>query len=467
MPKPDNKGGGGGNTTATPPAGAIVGTEGNDVFTLTSSPFASTALDDVIWSLGGDDFIDGGAGNDTIEAGDGNDTITGGDGDDVINGGAGGDLIYGSAGSDTIDGGDGVDVVQYEGELGVDYDVVTITEIQGKGKNAREVVVETQVYALDGSGDVDIITNVDSVIFVTYPPVGSITTQGDFAAVTFNDTVTINVLDNDYIEGGALGVGLTLTAIDDIQLDVNNDGINDYDIIPDGVDLSYFATGGLLTDGSLLTVGSDGTVTWDPNGQYDTDTGEPPVITFLYEASDGSGGSAFGDVTFQVTYPAPLGDITFETMEPVYDEITATIFGWHIYQDGPNNSYWISQLTSATNYFEERDLAAADNFDYDLDGDDEFRVWTENDGTTHEMNVTHSGGETFNLGGMTLIGLDAGEEALFVFSDGSGNPVGSVTVTSDDLVGGVLEFDNATDVYQFNVIAGAGDEFYVDDIFFV
>lgn len=471
MAKPDKAGNGGGNTgAATPPPGAIVGTDGNDLILPGASPFGSTAMDDVIWTLGGDDFIDGGDGNDTIEAGSGNDTITGGAGDDVINAGSGGDIIYGSPGSDTIDGGDDrdPDIVQYEGTESVDYDVVYITEIVGKGKNATEVVTEIQVYALDGSGDVDILTNVDGVIFVEFPEPGAIITQGDFSFVRAGETVTVNVLENDYIEGGAPGTSLTVTDIVDILIDVNGDGVNDNNLIPDGVDMSFFETGGLLNDGSILTVSPDGTMIWDPNGVYDTDTGEPPVISFLYEASDGNGNSALGDVTFQVTYPAPAGDITFDTMTPVYDPITAEIFGWHIYQDGPDGSYWVSQLSSATNYFEERDLAAGGNFDYDGDGDDEFRVWTEADGTTHEMNIKHADNSPFDLGGLTLIGLDEGEEATFVFSDASGNPLGQTTVTSADLdENGLLEFANATGIEQFNIIAGENDEFYVDDIFFV
>lgn len=471
MPKPSNAGGGGGkNTTATPPPGAITGTESGDVITPSSSPFASTGLDDVIWGLGGDDSIDGGAGNDTIEGGAGNDTITGGDGDDVINGGDGGDLIYASAGSDTIDGGTdgGADFVQYQGTEGVDYDVVVITETVGKGKKAVEVVKEFQVYALDGSGDVDIITNVDGVLFVEYPEPGVIITQGDFSFVDHSGTVTIDVLANDYLEGGTPGTGLTLTEIVDIMIDVDVDGVNDNDLIPDGADLDYFAAGGLLNDGSILTASADGTLTWDPNGVYDTDPGTSPVVSFWYEASDASGNSAYGDVTFQVTYPAPTGDIGFESMTPVYDPITADLFGWHIYQDGPNDSYWVSQLTSATNYFEERDLAANGNYDYDGDGDDEFRVWTDADGTTHELNVKHEDNSAFDLGGMTITGLDAGETAQFVFSDASGNALGQVTVTSDDLdANGLLTFTNATGIEQFNVVAGDDDEFYVDDIFFL
>ena len=468
MPKPTGTGGGGGggggggkgNAAATPPAGAIVGTDNPEAL-------SGTGGDDVIWSLGGDDEVFGLAGNDTIEGGDGNDTIDGGDGNDVLNGGAGADLFIGSAGSDTIDGGGGSNQVLYYADDPNDYTITEITQIQGKGKNAQEVIVGYEVAANDGSGDIDYITNANVVVQVLPPP-GAITTQGDFATVDRDGTVTLNVLDNDYIEGGALGVGLTLTALSDIQLDVDGDGVWDTDLIDETQPLSYYATGGLLNDGSLLTVSTDGTMTWDPNDVYDTDTGTTPVISFWYEATDGVS-TEYGDVTFAVSYPAPPGDIDFETMSPAYDPITETVLGYNYYYDGPNDSYVVSQLTNATNWFELRDTAAAGDYDYDNDGDDEFRVWTDTDGTTHELNFAHEFQDAFDLGGMTITGLDVGEVANFYFADGSGNVLGTASVTSADLTANdVVEFLNATGVTQVTVEAGnPDDEFFVDDIYFL
>jgi hypothetical protein len=470
MPKPS--GSGGKNTGPTPPAGAIVGTDADDIITPGSSAIAATAGDDVIWSLGGNDEIDGGDGNDTIEAGSGDDTIYGGSGNDVINGGDGSDVIIGGAGSDTIDGGTGggIDVAIYYGEVDVDYSYTIQTTTVGKGKNQQTVVTGFTVTSLDGSGDVDILTNIDELLFIETPPTGTIITQGDFETTLFDGTATIDVLANDYLEGGQPGEGLTITDILDVQIDIDGDGINDIDLIPDNQPLSYYSSGGVLNDGSILTLHADGTLTWDPNGQYNTEPGiggTVPVIQFWYEATDASGNSQYGDVTFQVTYPPQIGDVQFEQMVSYYDEFTAELTGLWIYQDGPSGSYWISQMSSATNYFEQRDLGATD-FDYDQDGDAEFRVWTEANGDTHEMNFHHRDYEAFDLGGFTIVGLDADEIATIVFSDANGVALGQATVTQDDLdPGGILNFTNANGVVQFNVIAGAGDEFYVDDIFFV
>lgn len=460
MPKPEGNGSGGGKkNTETLPEGALIGTENPDVL-------EGTALDDVIFALGGDDEIHGLDGNDTIEAGAGDDTIDGGDGDDILNGGDGGDLFIGSSGSDTIDGGAGVDAVIYFADSEDDYTITAITETTTRGKRVIEEVVGYEVTANDGSGDVDVISNVESVTVFVLPGTGTIITQGDFSFVDRNDTVTVNVLANDYLEGGNLGEGLTVTAITDIQLDIDNDGQWDTDYIDEAVPFADYATGVTLSDGSILTVLEDGTMTWNPNDVYYIDTGETPSISFWYEATDGTV-TEYGDVTFTVTYPAPPGDISFETMTPALDPITATIMGYNYYYDGPNESYIVSQLSSGTGWFEERDVSAGGDFDYDNDGDDEFRIWTDADGTTHEMNITHEFSEPFDLGGMSITGLDEGEEAIFTFADASGNAVGTATVTSADLTpDNILEFQNASNVEQFSVEAGVGDEFYIDDVFF-
>ncbi len=468
MAKPNDKGGK--NDQIAPPAGAIVGTSGDDVISQSTFPAFSTDSDDVIWGLEGADEIYGGAGNDTIVGGSGDDVLYGDTGDDVINGGDGSDIIYGGAGSDIIDGGDdgGIDVVMYDGVEGEDYDVVILTALVGKGRNQREVVTGFEVYALDGSGDVDYLTSIEQVLFVQYPEPGTVITESDFAFTQFDTSVEIDVLANDYLEGANQGDGIEISEILDAQIDLDNDGVNDLDLIPDGVDLGYFVGGGLLNDGSILTLTANDTLVWDPNGVYDTAPGvgeEAPSIYFWYAAADGSGGVEYGDVSLQVTYPSAPSDIQFEDMVGVYDEFTADLLGLHIYQDGPNGAYWVSQLTSATNYFEKRDVSVTD-FDYDGDGDDEFRIWTEADGTTHEMNITHSEGQKFDLGGMYFIGLDSDETATLVFSDGEGNAIGQVTVVSSDLdADGRLEITNASNIDQFNVVAGIGDDFYVDDVF--
>jgi Ca2+-binding RTX toxin-like protein len=85
----------------SPPAGAIVGTNGPDILN-------GTPGDDVIFGLGGPDIINGFGGDDLICGGAGPDMANGGSGNDTIKGGPGSDLITGGAGADVLNAQDGV-----------------------------------------------------------------------------------------------------------------------------------------------------------------------------------------------------------------------------------------------------------------------------------------------------------------------------------------------------------------------
>ncbi|GGE54635.1 calcium-binding protein [Actibacterium pelagium] len=465
MPPPPGKGGG--NNNAAP---IINGTENADLIDPTGAgAFTTSADSEEIFGFGGDDIIDGGAGNDTIDAGGGGDTVFDSDGDDSVFGGTGDDQFYDGAGSDTYNGGDGFDYIFFEG-LESNYQVDEVFETVGKGRNKTEVLVGYEVTDLT-TGDVNSVMNVETIIFLQTPTGDTIITGSDFAFVQFDQDATVDVLANDYIEGQDPGLGLSVSGILDADVDLDGDGVSDaLDLIPDDATLTDFQDpGGVqLNDGTFLYLNPDDTITWDLNGVYDTDPGTgDPSLFLLYEASDGNGNTALGNLSIAVTYPTPPGDITFENMVGIYDDFTAALlFGYNIYQDGPNGDYWIAQVTNAGNAIEFRDEGNT-NYDYDNDGDDEFRVWTEGNGTSHEMNITHSAGQQFDLGGMTFVGLDAGETATISFADASGIIWGQTTVTEADLnPDGSVDIIGATNVDQFTVEANAGGEFYIDDVFF-
>ena len=455
----------------------LIGGDGNDTL------YGEDGNDDLRGGLGidmlyggiGDDLLDGGDGNDMLYGEDGNDILVGGDGDDFIFGGAGDDTIYEGAGSDTIDGGDGIDQVIYFGTVGIygdtgyDYTYQEITEIQGKGKNATEVVIGFKIYAQDESGDVDTITNVEAILFMPDP--GDIITREDAIKTRFDTEVTFDVLANDD------GDGLVITNILDIQFDLLGDGTNDLDLIPDGVDISYFsdADGGILNDGSILTLNPDGTMTWEPGtSSYPQPAGgEPwPKLVFYYEVTDANESVAHEIVAIQLTYPAPTGDITFENMQ-LFDQVMAEWFGYYIYSDGPDNVFFVSQLTTATGFFEERDVSVIDgDYDYDGDGDAEFRIWTDGDGTTHEMNVVHGYDELFYLESVTFSGVDAGDTVTIEYWSLDGMTLeGTETVAVDSLISGdgvhYVYYTSQTDVGQVSFIADAGDSVFIDDLVLV
>ena len=297
MPPPNGNGNGNGNGGGNQPP-AITGTEFDDIIELTTTP-GSTNGDDLIDALGGadtvsagdgndtvnggdgDDFLDGGAGSDTLNGDAGNDVLFGGDGDDVLNGGAGDDQFYSEAGNDIIDGGDGdLDTLIYDGVLNVDYTLTPIT----RGNGNRVIGYEVTDVA---NGWTDTVTGVENFVFIETPGPGDVTTESDHVITAFDQSVTIDVLAND--DAGGAGDSLSITGIDDMQIDLNGDGVNDVDLIPDDAVLADYLTGVTLNDGSILTLNADDTLTWDPNGAWDTPPGGADGITFWYEATDTEG----------------------------------------------------------------------------------------------------------------------------------------------------------------------------------
>lgn len=93
------------------PAGAIVGTLGDDVTTGTAANniILGQAGRDEIYGGGGADKIYGGSGDDDLSGDLGNDQLYGGLGNDKLEGGAGVDLLAGGAGLDRLRGNAGAD----------------------------------------------------------------------------------------------------------------------------------------------------------------------------------------------------------------------------------------------------------------------------------------------------------------------------------------------------------------------
>ncbi len=496
MPKSNSQGGKKSTTTTEPLAlTPIIGTDGDDLIDLNGGPNGpTTAGDDLVYGgLGNDtinggggndelhgdegiDVIDGGADNDIIYGGDGADILAGGTGNDMIYGDAGDDFIFGDPGSDTIDGGDGWDTVIYYGELDVDYSFSEITEVIGKGPNRETIVIGYEVTALDGSGDIDTLYNIEEVVFISAPPGGDIVTQSDAAVTRFDQDAVVNLLANDFIVGGELGEGLEVRAILDIQIDLDGDNNIDVDLIPDTATMVDFESGVLLNDGSYLYYDPlTDELTWDPNGVYDTQpAGDRPVIYFWYEVQDADLNTAFGDVAIAVSYGTPTGSMGFEYM----GDTLYSILGLAIYADGPvdHYEYWVTQLSTAGGgKIEERD-ASVPGYDYDGDGDAEYRVWTDPNGTTHEMNVTHELSENFGISTVTFTGIDAGDSVTIEYYTADGyTKLGEDVVMFDELtptatVDGVEYYiynAGETDIGQFSVVAAPDVEVFVDDVVFV
>ncbi|HVM34848.1 MAG TPA: hypothetical protein VM784_05845 [Actinomycetota bacterium] len=95
-------------------AGAILGTDGDDVLVGTNADDVICGFggNDTLRGVGGDDVLLGQAGDDTLEGGDGADTMKGGTDGDVLEGGTGKDILRGGSGSDTLKGNKGHDALR-------------------------------------------------------------------------------------------------------------------------------------------------------------------------------------------------------------------------------------------------------------------------------------------------------------------------------------------------------------------
>jgi Ca2+-binding RTX toxin-like protein len=133
-------------TDETVPLPPIVGTDGGDSLTGTSSRdvMQGGAGDDYLFGQKGDDSISGDAGNDYLDGGDGNDTLFGGTDNDSLYGEAGDDFLNAGPDGGRLQGGLGNDTYLFNRGDGV---VAIDQRIAGEGETWLEL------YA--GTNDVD------------------------------------------------------------------------------------------------------------------------------------------------------------------------------------------------------------------------------------------------------------------------------------------------------------------------
>ena len=249
-------------------------------FTTPSAPIPGEAGNDVISGGAGDDDIYGKAGDDTLSGDAGNDNIFGGADRDVILGGAG----------DNVDGGAGGD----------DYDILDVT---GQGTFI--------LTGPDGTGDPIPDSNGNGfdgqVVFVDAngTPTGEVI-----------DFVEIEEIRGDQANAGPIATDDAFTGTEDdpsqiVGNVITGDTGNGTDTDPDGDELTVSEVNGdpagvgqpvAGSDGGLVTINPDGTVSFDPNGAFDElGEGEEATTTVTYTVTDPDGAESTATVTFTVT----------------------------------------------------------------------------------------------------------------------------------------------------------------------
>ena len=187
-----------------------------------------------------------------------------------------------------------------DNDTDADGDTVTVDQVAGSGANVGTQVTTT------GGGHATI--NADGSL--TYNPNGQFDALG--AGQTGTDTVTYRAADGQGGTGTAT-ITITITGVNDAPVAVDDaysvsqstvltvpaaTGVLDNDSDADGETLTVdqvagsgasVATSYTTTAGAIVTVNADGSLTYDPNGQFDAlGAGQSDTDTVTYRASDGS-----------------------------------------------------------------------------------------------------------------------------------------------------------------------------------
>ena len=231
----------------------------------------------------------------------GNDSLYGGDGDDALVGEAGNDTLHGGSGADKMYGGDDRDLFQasigdtaYGGAGGSDYDTL---DLSGSGpfyltgpNGTGNPVPDSNGNGLDGRA-----------VFVDANgnPTGQIVQFYEIERIVGNQVTRPPEATDDALNAGE----------DDAAGQLGNVLGNDSD--PDGDALSVKAVNGDAANlgqpvagdnGGLVTINPDGSISFDPNGDFETlGAGETATTKVTYTVTDGKGGIDTATVTVTVT----------------------------------------------------------------------------------------------------------------------------------------------------------------------
>lgn len=227
-----------------------------------------TDRNDLIFGFKGDDFLDGGAGNDILLGGKGDDFLDGGNGNDLLLGGKGDDwfnytLSENEGAKDYYDGGKGFDTLRL---------TLTSAELQ----LAQEEIDAFKAFLAVGSNKV-----------FHFESLG-------LSVRDFEDLVIVEVGGGDNTAPVAVDDAFGATEDGPIEGNVlaNDDDADGDTIVVSAVngDSANVGVALVLASGALLTVHTDGSFSYDPNGQFESlAAGQLGSDEFTYVAQDENG----------------------------------------------------------------------------------------------------------------------------------------------------------------------------------
>ncbi len=315
--------------------------------------------DDLAVGGTGKDWIHGDAGNDTLIGGAGEDMLKGGADRDVLFADSEDTLVDGGAGGDDYDilnltgqgpffldnvvadsNGNGIDgtVVFVDADGKPTGETIDFTEIEevvgdniGNGPSAQDdtattledtpVTIDVLANDTDPNGDPltivsasspdgDVVINADGTI--TFTPNENFNGE---ATITYtvtdpdgNESTASVTVDVESVNDGPVAVQDDYSADEDAVAVLGNVLSNDSD--PDGATLTVAEVNGspagvgqpvAADNGGLVTIAPDGTVTFDPNGEFDElRPGESAATTLTYTVTDADGATATETVTITI-----------------------------------------------------------------------------------------------------------------------------------------------------------------------
>ena len=209
----------------------------------------------------------------------------------------------------TINGTDDVTVINPDADV-TDEDTAVTIDVLANDSDVDDTLSVASVTQPTDVNDGVVVNNGGDVTFTPGSNFNSLAV-GESATTTF--TYTTNTGATETVTVTVNGTNDGPTAVDDTDSTDQNSAVN-IDLLandsdPDASDeltvtqINGIAAGGTITlaSGALLTVNGDGTVDYDPNGQFGgLDDGETAVDSFTYVISDGNGGTSTATATVTV-----------------------------------------------------------------------------------------------------------------------------------------------------------------------
>ena len=377
-------------------------------------------------------------------------------------------------------------------DIDPDGDVLTVVGVNTPDGNVSTPVVGDNggLFTVNPDGSFDFSANGE---FDALAPgetaetsVSYTVSDGNGGTTTTTLTIRVNGLnDGPIAEADAVTVDEDADPSDVIA------NVLDNDEDPEGEDLTVGAVNGdpagvgtpvAGSDGGLVTINPDGTVTFDPNGEFDgLGEGETATTTVTYTVTDPSGAEATETVTITVTGTNDAPDATADVYTQEQDADGSTLVGNAINDDTgagrdsdpENDTIRIVSVTNGTDTAEVADPFGATGQSMTVAGDNGGVVTINNAGNIYfdangEFDALGEGETAETTVTYTLSDPDGGTDTATVTITVTGTNDGPIAVADtatvdedndpSDVIANVLDNDEDPDGDDLSVGAVNGDE---------